>query len=405
MPKLILLAGILLFYTIDYVNASTRISGYLKSFTTVFLPQSSTTEASFVGVGLGRLRVRGLHYIGSYSLEAAYELAPRLESTSFVEPGLLQPELETGYRLFDFKRRLYSLRGQSHKALVLGHNLDRLELGFKLGSADFSVGRQALAFGAARVINPCDVVAPLTFSALDKEERFGVDALRLRIVLGDLNELDMGLVLGEGARLNNSVVFVRGRWYWRETDIVPLVVIFKENLLWGLELTRSFGGAGWWLEAAYTWAGIVDEGDTNKNYLGVSMGVDYNFGTVYGFIEGHFNGAGTAIPEQYGQNVEKTIYREAGGYLLGRYYLSPGMSWQLTPLLGVGGQGLINLGDGSVLWAPRIEYSLKQDVFVDIGTFWSWGRKPVSIDNLESIPRSEFALYRDVFFASIRWYF
>ena len=53
---------------------------------------------------------------------------------------------------------------------------------------------QAIAWGSAFVINPTDVIAPYVYNALDQEERYGVDALRVRVPTGALSETDLGYV-------------------------------------------------------------------------------------------------------------------------------------------------------------------------------------------------------------------
>jgi len=312
-------------------------------FTTVFLPADlGLGSAPAEGLALGRLRLRGVHRQGPFILEAAYELAPRVEDRGILGTGLLPRPSAADYRLVDFGQRLYPGPGEQLGSFALRHNLDRLELGFSLGPADISLGRQALAFGSARVVNPVDVVAPFTFEEIDKEERFGVDAVRLRIAAGALSEVDVGAVLGEGLAFDKSAVYGRGRFYWSETDIGPLAAVFRENVLLGLDLVRSFGGAGWWFEAAHTWAGAAGEYLADENYWGLSSGLDYSLGSFYGLVEYHFNSAGAAAERQYLLNAFQTAYRAGGVYLLGRHYLAPGLNYPLTPLLNVGVQGLVN---------------------------------------------------------------
>ena len=77
-------------------------------------------------------------------------------------------------------------------------NLDRAFLTFSPPSGDIYIGRQAIAFGAADVVNPTDVLAPYGFDSLDTENRPGVDALRYRIPFGGMGELDFGVVCGDG---------------------------------------------------------------------------------------------------------------------------------------------------------------------------------------------------------------
>jgi hypothetical protein len=58
-----------------------------------------------------------------------------------------------------------------------------LLLTIKIGAADIFIDRQAVAWGSGRLFNPTDVVTPYAFNELDKEERLGVDAVRVRVTL------------------------------------------------------------------------------------------------------------------------------------------------------------------------------------------------------------------------------
>ncbi len=88
-------------------------------------------------------------------------------------------------------------------------------------------------------------------------------------------------------------------------------------------------------------------------------------------------------------------------YLLGRHYLAPGFTYQVTPLLIFSGQALFNLGDGSALVAPFVEYSIAEDMFITLGAYAGLGER--SPDSLK--PENEFGLYPDTFFAALDVYF
>ena len=92
---------------------------------------------------------------------------------------------------------------------------------------------------------------------------------------------------------------------------------------------------------------------------------------------------------------------------MGRHYLSGGFSYQLTPLSSIGVQGLANLGDASILLTPSYEISLLQDVSLVAGLFYGVGKsvEPARIGSEIPLARSEFGLYPDIYFSSLRFYF
>ena len=381
-----------------------KTSGYLKNFFTALNPPSPG-GGSLEGVGSSRLRLRLLWKKRAFTAEVAYELAPRVQGEV---PGSELPRpAPLSYRAFDLRTWLYPARGSPAGSFAMRHNLDRGILAFSTSWADFSMGRQALAFGSARVLNPTDVFAPFTFEELDKEEWVGVDALRIRLPTGDLSEVDVGVVFGDEFKGHESAAFLRGRFYVRKTDLTPVVVLFKENLLLGLDVTRALGGAGYWFEAGYTFAGVATNYCKEENYVRLSTGLDYSFGRrLYGFVEYHLNGAGTGRTAAYLSRLGYRAYAEGAVYLLGRHYAAPGFTFQLTPLVILSAQTLVNMSDGSAFVSPRLEYSFSDNVFVEVGGFAGLGTgTKIAVGLVPFTPRSEFGLYPDTYFASVRLYF
>ena len=386
-----------------------RIGGHFKNFFTALDPPSlSGVSQPLEGEGYSRLRLELFGRRGSsVAAEIAYELAPRLRQAS---PAALAVAASrpppASYRAVDFSTRIYPGGSGGKGSFALLHNLDRAFVTFSTSFADFHLGRQPVAFGSARVVNPIDLLEPFAYEALDKEDRVGVDALRARVPVGDLSELDAGLVFGEDFGPGDSALFLRGHFFLGQADVAPAAVLFRENLLLGVDLARSLGGAGSWLEAGYTLAGFLSDYQSGENYLRLSTGLDYSFGSrLYCFVEYHLNGAGSALPEAYLEQAGETAYREGGVHLWGRHYAAPGMTVQVTPLLGAGLQALINVRDGSALVAPRLAYSFADNVAVAAGGFFSLGRRARISPGPGLVPRSEFGLYPGVYFTSVALYF
>ena len=89
---------------------------------------------------------------------------------------------------------------------------------------------------------------------------------------------------------------------------------------------------------------------------------------------------------------------------MGKHYLAPGLTVQVTPLISVGVQVLWNLTDPSVLVAPQLEYNIAEDIYVAAGGFLGLGKRPEA-SALAAPLRSEFGGYPDVYFTSFRIYF
>ncbi|MDE0637263.1 MAG: hypothetical protein OXI43_15615 [Candidatus Poribacteria bacterium] len=390
---------------VKIVNAEFQVGGYYKNFFTTF--NSPSTSEPLMGTVVNRLRLN-LSYapIDTFSLAFAYDFTPRVQDPQlFSQSPFVVGIASSRYRVADFDSRIYPGENESIGNVGIYHNLDRASVQFSTDFADISIGRDAIAWGSARIINPTDVVAPYTYDQLDTEDRVGVDAVRIRIPVGILGEVDTGYIFGNRFNFDKSAIYVRTQLNAAETDFSILLLEFQKEQLVGLDITRGIGGAGFWLETAYVFVRSLDhQPNGSNNYLRTSVGLDYSFGgETYTFIEYHFNGAGTDNPENFLANVTQPAYTHGGVYLLGVHYIAPGFTHQLTPLVSFSGQLLFNLSDPSAWIAPQIAYNIAEDIHLSIGSFFSFGKRPTNDDPTEF--QSEFGAYPNLFFTSFRVYF
>lgn len=399
---------------VGIVNAEFQAGGYYKNFSTVF--NSPFPDTLMMGVVVNRLRLN-LSYTAtdSLSFDFAYDFTPRVQDPLlFLQSPLAVGVASSRYRVADLDSPIYPRKDEPVGSVGIYHNLDRAAVHYSTDFADFSIGRDAIAWGSARIINPTDIIAPYTYDQLDTEDRVGVDTIRVRIPIGVMGEVDTGYILGNQFNFDKSALFLRTQLNAVETDFSILLLEFQRDLLVGFDITRGIGGAGFWLETAYVFAEpfVVSQvssigsrnSDTPNNYLRTSVGFDYSFGgETYTFIEYHFNGAGTKKPENLLTNLEKPAYTRGGVYLLGVHYLAPGFTHQLTPLISFSGQILFNLSDPSTWIAPQIAYNVAEDIHLSVGGFISIGRRPKNGDSTQF--QSEFGSYPNLFFSSFRVYF
>ena len=386
-------------------DAELRIGGYYKNFSTLF--NAPVPEAPISGVVINRGRLN-LSYAptDSLSFAFAYDFMPRVQDPLLFSQSLIAVSTaSSSYRIADFDSPIYPSAEDPAGSVGIYHNLDRISVQFRTDFADISAGRDAIAWGSARVVNPTDVVAPYTYDQLDTEDRIGVDAVRMRIPVGVMGEVDTGYISGANFDFDKSAVFLRTQLNAAETDFSILLLEFQRDLLIGLDIARGIGGAGFWLETAYVFTAPFDaESDVSENYLRTSIGFDYSFGgETYAFIEYHFNGAGARKPENYLTNLEQPAYTRGSVSLLGMHYLAPGFTHQLTPLISFSGQMLFNLFEPSTFIAPQIAYNVAEDIHLSLGGFISIGKRPKNGEAPEF--RSEFGSYPNLFFSSFRVYF
>ncbi|MDQ1354171.1 MAG: hypothetical protein QG657_4480 [Acidobacteriota bacterium] len=426
MKKILVGIFILLVLSLPGLSADwLSVHGYYKAFFVglkepTYKGQDSETTNAPMGAASNRLRLKlSVKPLSWLSLDAAYDFSPRIQDPLlFNESVFITPSSPLNYRLEDFPSRLYPRQGDKVGSFGIFHNLDRLLLTIKTRVADIFIGRQAIAWGSGHVFNPTDVVAPYAFNELDKEERQGVDAVRVRVPLGRMDELDMGYIFGKHFQSQYSAVYIRGKTYILKTDISGLVMRFRKNLLFGVDLTRSIGGAGAWFEAAYVlpyrFAGddelaLIDK-KYRENYLRTSIGMDYNFsGRCYGYFEYHYNSAGMRKPADYTEVFRTVAFQEGAVYLMGKHYLDLGVTYQVTPLIPFSGLVIVNFTDGSLIFSPNLEYNIAENIYLSFGAYLGIGKGPwlVDISPNTKITRyySEFGAYPAMVYTSFRVYF
>ena len=338
MMRLLIRICTVLFITFGIGNAGELIdlSGYYKSYFQVINPPDYDTLLNTMGQVNNRVRLKAsLRLSQTVSFEAAYDITPvvRDRLLNLQDLDIFDTVQVSGYRVDDPDRILYPSDKSLERSFLVYQNIDRAFFTFSLDRVDIFIGRQAIAWGTARIVNPTDILAPYAYGELDTEDRPGIDAVRVRVPIGFMGEFDFGCAFGEDFKSENSAAFTRFKYYAMKTDFSILTCAFRENLLVGFDLARSLGGAGFWMEAAHVFDKAFEDEDTlTSDYFRGSIGLDYSLtDKIYGFCEYHYNGAGAKEAENYIENADRTAYREGSVYFMGRHYLIPGATYQITP--------------------------------------------------------------------------
>ncbi len=394
------------------------IDGYWKNFFTMVKPvdYDGLVDDDPTGSVSYRLNLKLTYSPADFiTTKLSYDIKPELVADGMSSTEMLFGGAVAGpsYRTDDLKSPIWP-EDFDGSGFVLQQNLDRLYASVELPFADILVGRQPIAWGNARAINPTDVLVPFTFDALDTEERPGVDALRMRFPVGMMSELDFGVLPGEKWEERTMAAFGRGKFYLWRTDIALTAMFYRQDAMAGFDITRGIGGYGTWLEAAYIQPAIAVDSIDEDPYFRLTVGTDYVLSDgTYIFGEYHYNGAGATEPKEYLDALDKRAYTQGGVYLLGQNYIIAGGSYQFNMLWGAGGQIMFNANDYSGLIAPTIEYNVAENVYISAGAFIGTGpsAKIIYIYEKQAVPPlepdfgSEFGNYPDMAFASFRLYF
>lgn len=384
------IVALLLFGLAVSASGETAWSGYLKSFAVV---QDSIKVGPLQTPRLyqsqNSVRLMMNRFQGNSVFQLHYEVSPVFTSR---ESSFDNATLATtgGWRLTDPPSTLH----RDGKNSVL-QNLDRLNVQFQLAAGDLTIGRQPITFGMARVINPTDVFLPFDVRTFNREYRFGVDAIRFQHAFGQLSELDVGVIAGDGARANTSAAFLQVRTNVDGHDLQFALTRFAGQSLAGGGIQTAIGDFGFWAEVA----GVTGD----ENYVRASTGFDYAFTeNVFGMIEYHYNGAGAKDPANYGGRFSATPYQVGGVFLLGRHYLIPALSLQLSPLVSLQFQSLVNLDDRSSFSLLAAAYNVAENFYMDFGLY---GFSGAGINGPPPTLGSEYGGSPTTFYVSLKYYF
>lgn len=377
-------------------TADTHFSGYLKSYGVI---QDEISNDVFQADTIYQAQTSGRFMLESFKdnvvFQLHYEISPVFVSQTIGAAAPTFNIVGDSYRLSDLETSLTQNSGNKNQ---IYQNLDRMNAQIQLEAGDLTVGRQAISFGAARLINPTGVFLPFDVQTFNTEYRTGVDAIRFQKPWGGLGEVDFGLVLGGDADRKTSAAFLQVRNNVAGKDINFALIEFAEQTLVGAGVQSELGAMGFWFETAWV------EGDVD--YLRTSTGVDYAFTeNIFGMVEYHYNGAGSDEPRDYLTLFETTPYRRGGVFLLGKHYLMPSLSVQASPLWSIGLQAIVNLNDNSAFSSIAAEFNVAENFYMDFGLYLFKG------DNLTTSPigmplfGSEYGANPHTLYTSLRWYF
>ena len=379
--------------------AEISFSGYAKSYNSwqerIDVPLLQT-DSSFQSQNSLRLKLEGFGQTAGVDSvwQVHYEVSPLISSISSNVSNNTLSDSGGAYRLTD----LSSTVGTETSKRRIQQNLDRFNLQFNFSAGDLTIGRQAISFGAARFINPTDVFLPFDVRTYNTEYRTGIDAVRFQKPVGQLGEIDFGLILGPDGEAASSAAFGQIKTNLKGSDLHATVIRFAEQNLIGFGLQTALWDFGTWVEAASV-TGIRD-------YWRVSLGLDYSFNeSTFASVEYHYNGAGSDDVATYLTQINQIPYSQGGVFFLGENYIIPALSIQLSPLTTVGIQGVFNLDDHSTYLSASLNYNVKEDLYIGLGYYHFSGKKLSLTTTGSPVLNSEYGSNPDNLFVSISYYF
>lgn len=262
---------------------------------------------------------------------------------------------------------------QNNQALSISRatdymQVDRLFLDIYLPQVDLRIGRQALNWGSAQIINPT-APFPQVLATEPWRPRAGVNAIRATIPLGESHQTQLVI----GARDDFKALRVASRTTFgvglADISLVGAWRQETEDGIVGVDIRGTFG-VGYWLEAA---ARIDGDGAHES----IVAGIDYSFPVgeqLVVTLQYHRNGEGSASVGPAGGSFNGAIRGPtcAGGvsplgstdaepdpfapFFRGLDYGIAAISFAATEELSMSGLWLQNLRDATALAVPTLAW-------------------------------------------------
>ena len=200
------------------------------------------------------------------------------------------------------------------------------------------LGKQRVPLGVGRIWNPIDIFNPIDITSVEPEEREGTDSIRLEYYPSSLSASDLTLA--------EDQIAGRVKGFFNSFDLA-VVGIYDDD--------EALAILGWEIEGEL-WQGGVElrsEGgfffDTSDNDLRMEtiIGVEYGFPNSI-----------TLLGEYY-------LNEEDNGDSIALQ-----LTAQLSPLFSASLLTIISIDDHSTLIAPLVQYSLSDEMSLDVGVFF-----------------------------------
>ena len=351
-----------------------RVSGYYKNL----LVRSETWAGERYAVDLNRLRLElkgqlapGVRVDVQYDNEAL--LGNYLRTTQFQQQkDQPPPQYWSAQANYVDRPGLYGV-----------HRLYRAQLQLAFGDTDLRIGRQRIAWGTGRFWSPIDLLNPVSPVALEREERLGVDALLVEHKFGPLSRL--AAVYAPSRLPGQDSRALQWHGNARGLDFSVTAGRFRGDEMVGLDLAGQVGAAGVRAELSRARPRF------GSTFIRSLVGIDYAFAnTLTLSTELYRDGSGAASTAAY----DFLSLTSGSRQTLARRYLGLRAGYEITPLLKLNTDLVLNLDDRSRFIAPSLSYSIRTNLDATFG-----------LRRFSGAAGSEFARVPNAATASMQWFF
>jgi len=278
----------------------------------------------------------------------------------------------------------------SDSSYYIYSNIDRVNVKWKAGKFEATVGRQRSNWGINLVWTPNDIFNSFNYFDFDYIERPGCDAVLLEYFTGTTSSLQLGFKIDSDDKITSALMFRFNRCNY---DFQAFGGMMTEDVVIGAGWSGDIKGAGFTGELSY-FHPYEHFSDSSGVFVG-SVSLNYTFKNSL-FINGSylFNSKGTNGPAGYGTVFSLYADISAKNFTLAKHSIYAGVGYPLTPLIRADMACIFNPNDKSGFAGPSVDFSLTNNLsFLVTGQVF-WGED-----------LTEFGDYGSMYYMRLKWCF
>ncbi len=309
---------------------------------------ATTRAGDFVQTDLNRLRLEWSWTAAALAAYAAYD------QEIFAGGGVASAEFKAAARRPEATYADAEAAILRRPRILWRHRLYRAWVSYDIPSLLLKIGRQRIAWGTGRLWNPSDRFNPVDPTALEPDEKTGVDSLYAEVRFSGTGALQAVAAPGRASHRTSRKLALRVRDTLGEMDV---------SFLGGrIGVEKVFGGDF----AANLWKGnlhaeILSAREHGAPYTQATAGYEYTLKNrifpagLYLLGEYFFNGAAARVDVR--PSVDRLFSRE-------RHQLGLAAGYDLSPLWRLDATLIADVVKGSVFISPRLGWSARENVQV-----------------------------------------
>lgn len=362
----------------NWFNENTQFSGYVKFLNT-------STFKNFNSIANDNL----LHNRLNLKIYASEAFTVSVELRNRLFWGNSVQNIPNYADLIDENQNIdLSVNIIDEPALLLHSKIDRLNIDYRAGKWQFTIGRQRINWGKNLVWNPNDLFNTYSFIDFDYEERPGADALRVQHFLSGDSSLEAVInFVKDGA--DNTLAF-KYNFHKYNYDFQVLLAKYLEDYTIGIGWEGAIKTVG--IKGEFSYFIPQEKGNTHDDVLVGSVSLDYYFKNGISVNSSVlFNGGGIRNSNSFDANQFNSLELNAKNLMPNRWSYFFQISKSLTPAINASMSTIYAYELKGLFLMPQFGYSISQNWDLDMIAQVFYGKED---DNFSNVQNSIFLRFR-----------